>query len=83
MSRKEYIDGSVAFTPEEVEAKEHIELLNFLVKRGAEIRIWTDGYCTIVEWIDRVMTEEGYVFAPVAQTEDELRKTFDLPERDW
>ena len=82
MSYKEYISGSMAFTPEEVEAKEHLELLEFLIRRGCEIHVTNDSYCTIVEWIDRVQAEDGFVFSAVAAVSDDLRKIYDLPPRE-
>lgn len=50
--------NSQTFTPEEVEKGLHIEFLQFLLycntrsDRGCynEIHMWSDGYCTVVEW---------------------------------
>jgi len=49
--------NSQGFTPEEVEKKLHLDLINFLLdfnsksdKHYHDIHITTDGYCLIVEW---------------------------------
>jgi len=49
-----------AFTPEEVELGLHLDLINHLLdynKKATDyfydIHITSDGYCTIVEWVDK------------------------------
>ena len=52
--------NSMAFTPEEVEKGQHLKLLKTLFELNADkedasyndIHIWTDGYCTIIDWVD-------------------------------
>ena len=51
--------NSQAFTPEEVEQGLHIDLIRFLLDLSNkmkdsyfDIHITSDGYCTIVEWVD-------------------------------
>ena len=52
--------NSMAFTPEEVKKGLHLKLLNTLLELNAEredasyndIHIWSDGYCTIIDWVD-------------------------------
>lgn len=52
--------NSMAFTPEEVAKGQHLKLLNALLdltsgKEDAsynDIHIWSDGYCTIIDWVD-------------------------------
>lgn len=54
--------NSQAFTPEEVEAGAHLDLINALLKINKkssdssynDIHITTDGYCTIVEWYHKL-----------------------------
>ena len=48
-----------AFTPDEVKKGLHLDLLNYLLEHNKknetqyyDIHITTDGYCTIIEWID-------------------------------
>jgi len=48
-----------AFTPEEVKKGLHLDLLNYLLDHNRkndtqyyDIHITTDGYCTIIEWVD-------------------------------
>ncbi len=55
--KREY--NSQAFTPEEIEAGLLQDLLNYLLnynqkcKSGYyDIHIWSDSYCTIVDWVD-------------------------------
>jgi len=52
--------NSMAFTPEEVKKGLHLKLLNTLLELNAEredasyndIHIWSDSYCTIIDWVD-------------------------------
>lgn len=51
--------NSQAFTPKEIEKGVHSKFIKYLLEISAEledsyldIHITTDGYCTIVEWID-------------------------------
>ena len=52
--------NSMAFTPEEVARGQHLKLLKTLFELNADkeddsyndIHIWTDGYCTIIDWVD-------------------------------
>ena len=56
--KEEY--NSMAFTPDEVKKGLHLKLLNTLLELTAakddgsynDIHIWSDGYCTIIDWID-------------------------------
>lgn len=52
--------NEMAFTPEEVDRGMHVKLLNYLLSYNADsesnyndIHITTDGYCTVIQWIDR------------------------------
>lgn len=60
-----------AFTPEEVEEGLHLDLLNYLLEHNKknetqyyDIHITSDGYCTIIEWIDvrydKIFGEENH-----------------------
>lgn len=58
--------NSMSFTPEEVKKGLHLKLLNTLLELNNEfekgyndIHMWTDGYCTIIDW-QFVYFEEGY-----------------------
>lgn len=48
--------NQMAFTPEEVKKGLYLKLLNYLIEFNTEsehrvdIRIWNDGYCTVVDW---------------------------------
>jgi len=62
--KKEY--NSEAFTPEEVKKGLHLKLLNTLLelssemdKRYNDIHIWTDGYCTIIDWCQAYYENRG------------------------
>ena len=52
--------NSMAFTPEEVARGQHLKLLKTLFELNADkedasyndIHIWSDGYCTIIDWVD-------------------------------
>jgi len=52
--------NSQTFTPEEVKKGLHLELIKHLLEMNEksdihynEIKIWTDGYCTIVDWVQK------------------------------
>ena len=52
--------NSQTFTPEEVKIGLHLDLIRHLLKMNEqsdthynEIKVWTDGYCTIVDWVQR------------------------------
>lgn len=93
--------NSEAFTPDQIEKGLHIDLLNFLMKLNAnsddyyaDIHIWTDGYCTVVDWIENI-DGVGFKFVDydeVVMKEIRLPDTtvvYDFPEneetirKDW
>lgn len=52
--------NETCFTPEEVEKGMHLKLIDYLLSYNKDsednfndIHITTDGYCTVVQWIDR------------------------------
>lgn len=82
------IYNSQAFVPEEVEKGLHLKLVNFLLEQSQDmngayndIHIWSDGYCTIVDWIsvsfDDVLCEGKFNFV----NEDEfIMKEIKFPD---
>lgn len=59
------ISGKMSFKPEEIADGKLIEFINFLIKMNSEIRLWTDGYCYIVEYIEDVNKADGIEFRAV------------------
>lgn len=57
-------DVSIPFTPEEMKDRRNFnKLLDVLMDMGYEIRIGSDGYCTIVEAHDTTCDESsGYIW---------------------
>lgn len=62
MLEKEYIRGSMSFTPEDRDAGLHIEFINLLIKMGYQFRAWTDGYCYVIDYITDIDVEDGAAF---------------------
>lgn len=71
--------NSRAFTPEEVKQGLHLDLIAYLLEhnrkndeRYYEFIVTTDGYCTIIEWVERKYNpewpEERFLYA----NEDQL-----------
>ena len=58
----ENVCGKMDFTPEEVEEGKLCEFVKYLISMHCEIRLWTDDYCYIVEYIQRHRKEDGYEF---------------------
>lgn len=63
--------NSQAFTPEACKKGLHLDLIKFLLEQSSkledsyyEIHINNDGYCTIVEWYDKIydMDYDGWEF---------------------
>lgn len=68
--------NSQAFTPEEVKLGLHFELLNCLLSYNAQatdyfndIHIDSDGYCTIIEWVQESREEAFTSFEYVGEDE--------------
>ena len=78
--------NSEAFTPEDVEKGLHIQLINTLLSLNnqqsddldgfRDIRITTDGYCTIVEWCYNI-GESGFEFVDY---DERIMKQVELPD---
>ena len=72
--------NSQAFTPEEVKLGLHFELLNYLLSYNAQatdyfndIHIDSDGYCTIIEWVQESRKEAFTSFEYVGEDEVVLK----------
>lgn len=52
-------DGSLGFTPEQVADGKHLAFVKMLLELGCEVRIGSDGYCTIIEYISNCSSEES------------------------
>ena len=70
MNTQEKITGKLAFRPEEVADGKLTRFVNILMETDAEIRLWTDGFCWIVEYIENIDAENGTHF--IAADGDEV-----------
>lgn len=64
------IDGKMAFTPREIADGKLIKFIEVLRECDAEIHIWTDGYCWVVEYLEDSTARDGINFHPVDADED-------------
>lgn len=78
MSDKKYIDGSMAFAPEEVEKGQMDMFVKVLRDLGCEMRIWTDGYCWVVDYLQAWRREEGYEFITREEMDEALDECSDV-----
>lgn len=72
--------NSQSFTPKEVAKGLHLKLLNVLLELNAEfenryndIHIWTDGYCTIIDWTEAYYDDAGegrFEFVSLEESEE-------------
>ena len=65
MLYSENVCGSMEFTPTEIENDKMTEFINYLISMNCEIRLWTDGYCYVVEYLQPHRTEDGWHFRAV------------------
>lgn len=72
--------NSQTFTPEEVKKGLHLELINCLLDYNSkadgyfnDIHIDSDGYCTIVEWVQESYTEACTSFEFVDHDEEVMK----------
>lgn len=63
------ISGRMAFRPEEVADGKLERFVKVLMENSCEIRMWTDGYCYIVEYIEDVEVADGRHFEAVDEEE--------------
>lgn len=62
--------GEMDFTPDDIKAGKHIEFIKFLMKQNCEIRLWTDGYCYVVEYLQQCRTDSGDHFVLNSELEE-------------
>lgn len=76
-----YINGSIAFTPEDVQSNKHKVFIDFLISMNMEFRVWTDGYCWIIDYLSAIASKEDNVhFMTNAEAEDwieEVQKNYE------
>lgn len=77
MDRKKYIDGSLAFVSKEVENGQMDKFISVLRDLGCEMRIWTDGYCWVVDYLEAWRREEGYEFITKEEMDEALDEALD------
>lgn len=77
-NRDELLSGKMSFKPEEVKKGNMDRFIQVLMENNAEMHIWTDGYCWIVEYIEDVYADEC-AFYPVDC--DEVIEKFDKEEQ--
>lgn len=59
------IDGKMAFRPEEIADGKMERFIKVLVENNAEIRLWTDGYVYVVEYIEDISVADGNHFEAI------------------
>ena len=66
-------NGSMEFTPDEVEAGYLDKFIHLLMDMKNEFRVWTDGYCWIVDYISDITVECGirYELTDLTSEDDE------------
>jgi len=64
------LDGQLAFTPDKVADGKLIKFIEVLRENGCEMRIWTDGYCWIVDYLCDATTRDGTNFQAINYDED-------------
>lgn len=90
--------NETAFTPEEVDRGAHLDLIKYLLSynekaehRYNDIHITSDGYCTIVQWVDcdyecddtakfRFVDEDQYVMTEYRLPDNSTVMCFDKDE---
>ena len=78
---KANLDGSMAFTPEDVKAGRMTRFMKCLMEMDCEFVVCTDGYCWIVEYLDSVKAQDGVRFYAINREEYECAcETFDEEE---
>lgn len=85
--------NSKAFTPEEVKKGLHLDLIKYLLSYGNksdkyfyDIHIFSDGYCTIIEWVESPYNDDDGVyqgrFGFIDEDED-IMKEIKLPDNSY
>ena len=72
MLYNENVSGKMDFTPEEIADGKLTTFVNFLMSMGCEIRLATDGYCYVVEYLDSTKKEEGVEFSIVDYSQSDF-----------
>jgi len=67
--KEEKISGKMAFKPEEVADGKMDRFIKVLIENNCEIRLWTDRYCYVVEYLEDVETADGRHFEAVDEEE--------------
>jgi hypothetical protein len=81
--------NSQAFTPEEVKKGLHLDLINYLIDYNSkadgyfnDIHITTDGYCTLIEWVQESYKEACTGFEFVG-CDEEVMKIVHFPDNSY
>ena len=72
MLYNENVSGKMDFTPKEMDEGRLTTFVNFLISMGCEIRLATDGYCYIVEYLEPTKKEYGVEFSIVDYSQSDL-----------
>ena len=55
-------DGRMSFTPEEVADGRLERFVKVLIENQCQMRLWTDGYCYVVEYVEDITVSDGTYF---------------------
>ncbi len=70
-------DGRMSFTPEEVADGRLERFVKVLIENQCQMRLWTDGYCYVVEYIEDITVSDGTFFTLIDN--DHYIKSFNEP----
>lgn len=59
------LDGTMGFTPEDVADGKLTRFIECLRENNCQMRIWTDGYCWVVDYLRDTTVADGINFLPV------------------
>lgn len=73
-------DGRMSFTPEEVADGRLERFVKVLIENQCQMRLWTDGYCYVVEYVEDIAVADGTYFTLIDN--DHYIGSFDDEEED-
>lgn len=56
------VDGKFDFTKKDIEDGKLAEFVSFLIGMRCEMRLWTDGMCYVVEYLQDFRKDDGTEF---------------------
>ena len=72
----EKFSGKMSFKPEEVADGKLEKFVKVLIENNCEIRLWTDGFCYVVEYIEDIYVTDGLHFEAVYYNEQVVNEKY-------